>query len=84
MCRGGQTRPGICAGSPQHYGDIACVYEMNKDGTLGEFIGYFEVLDTGGESIKKGRKIDLWYEKEKYCFKFGYKTVLVKYIEGKG
>ena len=46
------------------------MYDINEDGTIGDFIGYYEVLDTGagidtdgdgyGDSIGNGTSIDVW------------------------
>ena len=60
---GKMTRPGIMAARREWIGCVAEVNEVNEDGSVGEFIGYYEILDTGygietgvGESqILKGR-----------------------------
>lgn len=67
---GCQTREGIVAGSPEWFGYVAALYEVNEDGGIGDFIGYYEVLDTGagydtdgdgkGDSIKRGLSLDVW------------------------
>lgn len=62
---GKQTRPGIIASKADYLGYVAALYDVNEDGTIGDFIGYYEILDTGygietgsGESnIKKGRTL---------------------------
>lgn len=62
---GTQTRPGIIASKKEYLGYVACINAVNEDGTVGEFIGFYEVLDTGygietgvGESkIKDGRTL---------------------------
>lgn len=51
-------------------GCTAALYDIKEDGTIGQFIGYYEVLDTGagidtdgdgyGDSIKIGQSIDVW------------------------
>ena len=41
------TRPGIMASKPEYIGYVACVNAVNEDGSIGEFIGYYEILDTG-------------------------------------
>lgn len=68
---GAQTRRGIVAGKNEWQGCVAALYEANPDGTMGEFIGYFEVLDTGygiptenGGSIQTGESIDVWQPSE--------------------
>lgn len=64
------TRDGIIAGRPEDIGKVAALYRYNADDSVGEFIGYYEFLDTGagidtdgdgkGDSIKKGLSIDVW------------------------
>ena len=62
---GTQTRLGIIASKPEYLGYVACVNAVNEDGSIGEFIGYYEILDTGygretgiGESkILEGKSI---------------------------
>lgn len=59
------TRPMIMASQKRYLGYVACVNAVNEDGTIGEFLGYYEILDTGygretgwGESyIKKGKSV---------------------------
>lgn len=51
-------------------GSVAALYDINEDGSIGDFIGYYEVLDTGagidtdgdgyGDSIINGTSIDVW------------------------
>ena len=62
---GQQTRPGIMAAKKEWIGCVAEVNAINEDGSIGEFIGYYEILDTGygrptgrGESkILKGKSL---------------------------
>lgn len=59
------TREGIMAGKKEWIGCVAEVNEINEDGSIGDFIGYYEILDTGygsatgrGKSkIKKGKSL---------------------------
>lgn len=78
------TRPGICAGPREHFYDVAMVYKRNKDGSLGEFIGYFECLDTGGKAIKSGKVLDIWLPTYEECRQFGSKDIYVVWRKGKG
>ena len=67
---GAYTREGIIAGRKEDIGDVAAIYAVAEDGGVGEFIGYFEVLDCGagfdtdgdgkGDSTIKGRTIDVF------------------------
>ena len=67
---GHYTHVGICAGRKEDIGKVAAIYAIAEDGGVGDFIGYFEFLDTGagmdtdgdgkGDSIKKGKSIDVF------------------------
>ena len=67
---GQHTRPGIIAGKREWMGCTAALYDINEDGSIGDFIGYYEVLDTGagidtdgdgyGDSLDNGTSIDVW------------------------
>ena len=47
---------GICASNKEHLGDVALLYS-----TDGEFIGFFECRDIGGNSrLKDGTAIDIF------------------------
>ena len=82
-CRGEIPRWGICAGKPEWYGKIIALYESDN-GKIGEFIGYFECLDTGSEQIKNGEVIDIFNPSRDWCLQFGRKKVIVYIIEGRG
>lgn len=56
---GQKVREGIIAGKPEWEGCTAVIYE-NNNGKVGDIIGLFEVLDTGGKPIKNGKVIDVF------------------------
>ena len=67
---GVKTREGICAVRSEWVGKTALVWTCNEDGTQGEFLGFWECLDTGfgadsdGDgigSIEEGRVIDMYF-----------------------
>lgn len=67
---GAKTREGICAVRKEWIGKTALVWKCNEDGTQGEFLGYWECLDTGfgadsdGDgigSIEEGKVIDMFF-----------------------
>lgn len=65
---GAITRPGICASNNEMLGKTAIIYQRNPDNTLGEFVGIFEVLDSGGsKGIKNGNVIDIWEPDLEQC-----------------
>lgn len=82
-CDGGTVREGIAAGKPEWYGMVAMVYK-DDNGQLGEFLGYYEILDTGGKDIKSGRVIDIYMNDYDDCIQFGRKKVIVKLVDGEG
>lgn len=62
-CTGSYRMDGIIAAQPENVGKVAQVYKVAEDGSVGEFLGYFEVADTGygapsgyGKSRYKGRR----------------------------
>lgn len=58
---GAYTRHGIAAAKKEWIGCVAALYQVNEDGSIGEFIGYYEILDTGSASwLKDGTAIDVW------------------------
>lgn len=75
-CDGGPVREGICAAASKYYGKVAIVFESNDDGSPGDFIGYFEVLDTGGDyRIQNGDVIDIYHPSKEWCKQFGRQKV---------
>ena len=80
---GVRVRVGIVASKPDWYGKVAMIYR-NNNGQVGEFLGYYEVLDTGSERIKNGEVIDIYNPSEAWCKQFGRQDVLVKLIDGNG
>jgi 3D (Asp-Asp-Asp) domain-containing protein len=68
---GQQTRPGIIAGKKEWIGKCAALYKIDPEtGKLGDFLGYYEFLDTGagmdsdgdgqGDTIITGNSVDVW------------------------
>lgn len=80
---GQHTRQGIVAGKKEWLGCVAVLYDIN-----GEFIGFYEVLDTGGtNAIRSGKTIDVWVEDDEavreWQRKFG-DYVYIQIIEAEG
>ena len=83
-CDGGTVRTWTCAGRKDWYGKVAAIY-LDDNGTPGEFLGYFEILDTGGdERIKSGAVLDIYIPDHDACIDFGRKKVIVSIIDGEG
>ena len=81
-CDGGTVRAGTCAGKPEWYGKVAAIY-LDDNGTPGEFLGYFEILDTGGdERIQDGTVLDIYISEHDACIEFGRQKVIVSIIDG--
>lgn len=54
---------GIIAGPREWFGCAVAVYSVNEHGGKGDFIGWFEIDDTGpNEALEAGKAIDLWQE----------------------
>lgn len=94
---GQKTRYGIVAGKKDWLGCVATLYQINEDGSIGEFIGQFEFKDTGagmdtdgdgkGDSIKNGQSIDVWINSLPEAYKWRDKYgdyVFIKIIRGEG
>ena len=54
------VRDGIIAGKKECLGSVAALWAVKEDGTIGELVGYYEVVDTGGEYIQNGERVDVW------------------------
>ena len=94
---GAKTRYGIAAGKKEWLGYVAELNAINPDGSVGEFIGYFEFKDTGagmdsdgdgkGDTIINGQSIDIWINSLPEAYKWRDKYgdyVYIKIIKGKG
>ena len=88
---------GIAAGQKDWLGYIAEVNRVNPDGSVGEFIGFFEFRDTGagmdsdgdgkGDTIINGTSIDIWVNslEDAYAWVNEYGDyVYIKLIKAKG
>ena len=94
---GAYTHEGIVAGRKCDLGDVAAIYAIDEDGGVGDFIGYFDFMDTGagmdtdgdgkGDSIKKGKSIDVFRnnlaDAKEWIRTYG-DYVYVKIIEAEG
>lgn len=94
---GKKTRYGIVAGRKEWIGYTAELNAVNEDGSVGEFIGFFEFQDTGagmdsdgdgiGDTIKNGQSIDVWINSlsEAYAWRDRYGDyVYIKIFKAKG
>ena len=65
-----KTKEGIAAGRSEDLYKVAAIYSIAEDGSIGEFLGYYEFRDTGagmdsdgdgiGDTIRTGKSIDVW------------------------
>lgn len=94
---GQQTRDGICAARRDWIGKVAAIYRIDENGKIGDFLGYYEILDTGagidtdgdghGDSIINGQSIDVWQpsiQAARDWVKANGDYVYIKIIDGKG
>ena len=94
---GAYTRYGIAAGKKEWLGYTLEVNRINEDGSVGDFVGFFEFKDTGagmdtdgdgkGDSIKNGQSIDIWVASlaDAYEWRDTYGDyVYIKIIKAKG
>ncbi|WMC91223.1 hypothetical protein [Kineothrix sp. MB12-C1] len=81
---GQAVREGIAAGRKEWIGLTAIVY-TDDSGEVGELIGIYEILDTGGdERIQDGRCIDIYIPDYKEAISYGRKTVWMQLVDAKG
>ncbi len=98
---GQKVRPGIIAGSKDWLGSIALLYtyEKSEEGQYlpKEFLGYYEVLDTGagmdtdgdgkGDSIINGQSIDIFQptsqEADRWVADYG-DYLMIYLVDGEG
>ena len=65
------TRDGICAGKDEWLGKTIILYQRLPDNKIGEQIGIYECLDTGGTpGLKEGKVIDVWCQDLDTCQEF--------------
>lgn len=94
---GKKTRYGLAAGRKEWLGYVAELNAINPDGSVGEFIGFFEFQDTGagmdtdgdgkGDTIINGQSIDVWINSLPEAYKWRDKYgdyVYIKIIKGDG
>ena len=91
---GQYVRYGVIAGRPEWRGRVAMLWDIDEEGNIGEFIGYFEVLDTGsgidtdgdryGDSIKNGTSIDVWTDHPQDWIKAHGDHVYMQLVKGEG
>lgn len=75
------------AGAKEWIGCVACVYSVSPEGGIGDFIGYYEINDTGygkDGDIRRGETIDFFMETKADCMNWGRRNVYVKIIRGNG
>ena len=91
------TRENTVAGAKEWKGYVAALYEMNEQGGMGDFIGYYEFTDTGagidtdgdgyGDTIPSGNSIDIWQPDKASANRWVEEHgdyVFMKIIRGKG
>ena len=61
---------GVAAYRPEDIGKTAYLWEIGEDGEVGNFIGQYDILDTGGNAVKKGYVFDVWRMSEEDCRAF--------------
>ncbi|WP_342756782.1 hypothetical protein [Kineothrix sedimenti] len=81
---GQAVREGIAAGRKEWIGLTAILYK-DDNGKVGDFIGIYEILDTGGdERIKSGTCIDIYMPDYDDCREWGRKNVWVQLVDAVG
>ena len=84
------VREGIVAGKEEWLGKAAILWEVDEDGSIGEFIGIYEFLDTGygiNGSIVNGTSIDVYCPSLDACWDWigdHGDYVYLQIVDGKG
>ena len=75
------------AGASEWLGCMAVLYDVDEDGSIGDFIGIYEFMDTGygkDGDIPRGETVDIFMQEEAACVEWGRKDVYVQIIRGEG
>lgn len=81
---GQAVREGIAAGRKDWIGLTAIVY-TDDNGEVGELLGIYEILDTGGDyRIKEGKCIDIYMMDKQDCIEWGRRNVWIQLVDAKG
>lgn len=90
------VREGIAAGKKEWMGLTAIIYKYDPDGSIGEVLGIYEILDTGfggdadGDgigSIQEGKVIDIYFPTLDGCKEWMKATngkVYIQLVDAKG
>lgn len=82
---GKPVREGIAAMSKRYLGMTAHVYTEDENGNALDYIGTYEIEDTGGDyRIRNGNCIDIYIPDYDKAIEFGRQNVVVYLIEAKG
>ncbi len=81
---GQEVRTGICAGKREWLG-LTCIVYADDGGKPGDYIGIYEILDTGGASrIREGKCIDIYMDGRDACLEWGIRDVWVQIVDADG
>jgi len=84
-CTGKPVRVGYAAMAKEYIGKTAVVYEADENGEPLDYIGIYEIEDTGGDyRIKNGTCIDIYIPDYDEAISFGRKDVVVYLFDAKG
>ena len=84
-CTGKPVREGYAAMSKKYLGMTAIVYTEDENGNSLDYIGTYEIEDTGwDERIKNGNCIDIFMSSRAECLEFGRRKVVVYLLDAKG
>lgn len=84
------VREGIVAGKEEWLGMAAVLWEVDEDGSMGDFIGIYEFLDTGygiEGSLQEGTSIDVYRPTLDACYEWVGEYgdyVYLQIVDGRG
>lgn len=83
---GKYTAPNMVASKREYIGSTMLIWIDTGDHLPHpeNFLGTYEVTDTGSEPIRKGYVLDIWLPTYEEAKQFGYKQVIYQVIESEG
>lgn len=80
MKNGQQVYQGAVAYAPETIGMTMLMWEAST----GQFLGFYDICDTGSEPIRNGYVVDVWINNYDDAIKYGSKDVLIQIVNTKG
>lgn len=80
MANGEKVHAGCVAYAPETIGKTMIMWNADT----GEYMGTYEITDTGSKNIRAGYVVDVWLPTYDEAIQFGSKNVLIQIVDAKG